>query len=360
MPKNDFPEYIVHDLLSDVPGLSYRSMFGGFGIYRDGRMIALIANDILYVKADDTSRETFQAAQGEPFRYQSGNHRPVVMDYWTVPDAALENGSLLAEWMELGHQAAQRAARPKPPRVSQPTEATPDDMVQRVTAQLQQLSEPAYARAQRWFFKEGIALYGVRTGQVRALADHYYRSLRQTTREELFDLCEELLRQHKQEPLIIAFQWSAKRIRSMDRTDFSRLQRWLKTYVSNWAACDGFATGLLGKYLLRFPGHEKRLAAWERSSNRWVRRASMVSLIPGLARGMFLPEALQRATRLQQDSDDMVRKGVGWTLKVASKRFPSEVWSFIMQHRKHMPRLVLRYAIELLPAHLRRQAMEKS
>ena len=48
---------------------SARRMFGGFGIFVDGVMIGLIADDVLYLKADDINKGDFEAAGMGPFTY---------------------------------------------------------------------------------------------------------------------------------------------------------------------------------------------------------------------------------------------------------------------------------------------------
>ena len=59
------------------------------------------------------------------------------------------------------------------------------------------------------------------------------------------------------------------------------------------------------------------------------------------------------------DENVMVQKGYGWLLKVYSQTYPMQVFGFVMEHKKQMPRLSLRYAIEKLPVELRKKAMEK-
>jgi DNA transformation protein and related proteins len=104
--RNEFVQHIVDSLASWAP-VSARGMFGGFGIYRDDRMFALIAYDTFYVKVDETSRPEFETAGLEPFTY--GENR-VVMAYYHPPVEALDDPQELAVWAEKGWQAALRAA----------------------------------------------------------------------------------------------------------------------------------------------------------------------------------------------------------------------------------------------------------
>jgi DNA transformation protein len=102
-----FVDHVV-DLLGPLDAVA-RRMFGGHGIFVDGLMFALIADDRLYFKADDASRAAFEAAGGEPFTYLRRG-RPASLSYYGVPDDALEDREALLEWAGHGIAAARRAA----------------------------------------------------------------------------------------------------------------------------------------------------------------------------------------------------------------------------------------------------------
>jgi 3-methyladenine DNA glycosylase AlkD len=109
----------------------------------------------------------------------------------------------------------------------------------------------------------------------------------------------------------------------------------------------------------KFPEYVHRLEEWAKSENRWVRRASAVTLILPARKGMFLKEILEIADSLLEDRDDLVQKGYGWMLKEASRLHQKEVFDYVMRKKAAMPRTALRYAIEKMPAELRQRAMEK-
>jgi len=74
--KSTFADYVVSDLLADVEGVRARAMFGGYGIYQDSLMFAIIVEDELYYKVSDLNRKDFEARGSEPFTYQAkGNKR---------------------------------------------------------------------------------------------------------------------------------------------------------------------------------------------------------------------------------------------------------------------------------------------
>ena len=90
-----------------------------------------------------------------------------------------------------------------------------------------------------------------------------------------------------------------------------------------------------------------------------MRRAAAVSLIIPARKGKFLKEILELADILLTDPDDMVQKGYGWMLKVASQSHQHEIYNYVIGNKKIMPRTALRYAIEKMPKELRIKAMEK-
>ena len=67
--RSEFVEYLTEQL-QPLGEVRARAMFGGWGFYLDGRMFALVAADVFYIKADDASRAEFTAGGLEPFRYE--------------------------------------------------------------------------------------------------------------------------------------------------------------------------------------------------------------------------------------------------------------------------------------------------
>jgi DNA transformation protein len=73
-------------------------MFGGAGLYRDGKMFGLIADDVVYLRVDDSNRERFVKAGSPPFRPYPD--KPGVMPYYEIPPDILEEPEALVEWAE--------------------------------------------------------------------------------------------------------------------------------------------------------------------------------------------------------------------------------------------------------------------
>ena len=72
-----------------------------------------IVEDTLYLKADAGSVESFQRAGGSPFRVIYKDGRTETMNYWTVPEEAMENPPAMQPWGRLALAAAVRGRKPK-------------------------------------------------------------------------------------------------------------------------------------------------------------------------------------------------------------------------------------------------------
>jgi len=112
--SNGFVE-LVKDALSGLGPVSVRRMFGGAGVYADGVMFGLIADDTLYLKADDATQRAFEAEGQGPFVY-AGRGRTIAMSYWRIPERLLDDSEEMVEWARGALGVARRKAAAKPRR----------------------------------------------------------------------------------------------------------------------------------------------------------------------------------------------------------------------------------------------------
>ncbi len=110
MKKNEFVEY-VKDVLSPFATITVRAMFGGYGVYTD-KMIGLIADNELYLKADMEAVVYFKACGSEPFTYQ-GKNKPVAMSYWKVLPEIMDEPEDLKKWFDLAVKSALKPQQSK-------------------------------------------------------------------------------------------------------------------------------------------------------------------------------------------------------------------------------------------------------
>jgi DNA transformation protein and related proteins len=101
----------VRELFASFGPVTVRRMFGGAGIYADGTMFALIADGVIYLKADERTVPAFVAEGLQQFTYQAGSGKRAVMSYWRMPDRLYDDSDELAEWARAALAAATRSAR---------------------------------------------------------------------------------------------------------------------------------------------------------------------------------------------------------------------------------------------------------
>jgi DNA transformation protein len=98
-------DYIV-DRLAPLGAASYRFMFGGFGIYLDGLMIAIVADETLLLRADEENRGDYEARGIGPFQPFAGKTHS--MPFYLVPDDIFEDQDEFLVWADRSRAAAVR------------------------------------------------------------------------------------------------------------------------------------------------------------------------------------------------------------------------------------------------------------
>ncbi|MDR0332012.1 MAG: DNA alkylation repair protein [Dysgonamonadaceae bacterium] len=211
------------------------------------------------------------------------------------------------------------------------------------------------------FFKNGEQplIYGVKMAEVSKIGKEFCNQINDWSKSEIFNLCEELWQSQYFEEEVIACLFSQSQYKKYEPDDFQIFEHWVKNYVNNWADCDTLCNHTIGTFVMMYPDYLNELKQWAKSSARWVKRASAVTLIIPARKGMFLNDIFEIADTLLLDKDDIVQKGYGWLLKATSEAHQKEVFDYVMKNKSVMPRTALRYAIEKMPADLKAEAMKK-
>lgn len=102
----------LHEQLAPLGEITSRKMMGGHCVYCNGVIFALVANDTLYLKADDVNRPDFEKA-GLP-AFKPFDDKPTVMQYYLAPPEVFESEQDLRKWAGGSVQAGLRAPKKKP------------------------------------------------------------------------------------------------------------------------------------------------------------------------------------------------------------------------------------------------------
>jgi 3-methyladenine DNA glycosylase AlkD len=232
---------------------------------------------------------------------------------------------------------------------------TPED----VRARLSRLSRAATRDSIQHYFKEPVSSWGVATPDLMPVAHDIYAYLKPLSARERNAFCEELWRGRMEEGSLVCHVYK-RFAKKFGGEDFRVFERWLDTYVNNWGHTDGVSCWMFAGAIANDPALVSRLRPWTRSKNRWKRRAAAVSLVPSARKGLHTGEILDIASRLLEDPDDMVQKGVGWLLKETYPKKSKEVMRFLLPWRDRTTRLVLRYAAEKMTPEDRARVLAKT
>ena len=107
-----FRNYLLEQL-GQIRLVTTRPMFGGLCIFAEGRAFALVADETLYFKVNDSNRPDFVLAGMGPFLPFGDPDKP--MQYYELPIEVLEDADQLAPWMAKAIAVAIAAkVKPKP------------------------------------------------------------------------------------------------------------------------------------------------------------------------------------------------------------------------------------------------------
>jgi 3-methyladenine DNA glycosylase AlkD len=237
-----------------------------------------------------------------------------------------------------------------------------ENILKAIRLELKNQINENYKKNNSNFFKEEIKIYGVRTPKVRLIAKKYFEEIKNWEKNEILNISEKLFKTGYNEEATIAIQWLRYIKKSLEEKDFEKLKKFTN-YIDNWSKCDDFCLNVLSHFIVKYPNFKQEIKDWSESKNRWKRRISAVVFIKGgsiwKVHPNYLQDIFEIAQKLLKDPDDLVQKGYGWMLKVTADTHQQKVFEFVMKNKKEMPRTALRYAIEKMPANLKKQAMKK-
>jgi len=129
------------------------------------------------------------------------------------------------------------------------------------------------------------------------------------------------------------------------------------SHINNWNLVDASAHLIIGAHL--YDKEKNILISLAQSNNLWERRIAIIATLYFI-RHNNLEWTFKIATILLNDTQDLIHKSVGWMLREAGKKNTEELVSFLNTHAYHMPRTILRYAIEKFPEQQRKSYVKVS
>ncbi len=126
--------------------------------------------------------------------------------------------------------------------------------------------------------------------------------------------------------------------------------------INNWDLVDLSAPKIVGLHILRHPEKSALLYSLADTAHLWSQRIAIISTLP-LIKADKYTHTLALAEKFLTHPHQLMHKATGWMLREAGKRSLPALTAFLDTHAPHMPRTMLRYAIEKLPDTQRRYYM---
>jgi 3-methyladenine DNA glycosylase AlkD len=242
------------------------------------------------------------------------------------------------------------------------TRVSPAKELREAKRRLERIRRPSGKFHPARYFRSAadLGFYNVGTEAMRALARSIYLAHRSDwTVDDAATFAGAAIRDRYLEVKSLGIDVLARHRRDFAPRLLPAWKRWLADgYAANWATTDAICCYLIGPLVVEHPELAERLRAWARHRTLWVRRASIVSLIPRVRLGESLDLAYEIARRLHGDREDLIQKAVGWTLREAGKRDMARLERYLRVNGPSIPRTTVRYAIERFPPARRRALLE--
>jgi 3-methyladenine DNA glycosylase AlkD len=203
-----------------------------------------------------------------------------------------------------------------------------------------------------YFRSQGdLGFYNTGTGPMRALARSIHLAHRDHwSIDEAMMFADVLIVDRHLEVKSLGVELVARYRRDFTPRLLPVCKRWLAAnHSSNWATTDAICGMLVGPLLVQYPALAVQMRSWSTHKNMWVRRASVVGLIPPARKGVALDLLYNNARRLHADQEDLIQKAVGWALREAGKAGMARLERYLRKNGPSIPRTTLRYAIERFP-----------
>lgn len=91
------------EILAPHGEITAKSMFGGYGIYKNGVIVAIIAYGEIYFKVDESNKSQYKSFDSEPFTYEAKGKKST-MSYWKVPIEILEDETKIGVWLDQSYK----------------------------------------------------------------------------------------------------------------------------------------------------------------------------------------------------------------------------------------------------------------
>jgi len=230
----------------------------------------------------------------------------------------------------------------------------------RIAKELVQRANKTKARNDALYHKhKNYISLGVSSPDFKLLMKAYKKQFQELGVKEALDLAQLFYRSDIEDEVYVGNFITALHAKSISASRIAFFDDALD-HFHTWGTIDDFCVHTLAVLLNRFPQQTIRLLRkWNCSKNLWKRRASVVVFTRKIGEsGRFTDEAIQLCNTLVGDTEDLVRKGVGWALKDAMRGNKQKVLPYVKELRvRGVPAVITLYALRDIKGSERKQIL---
>jgi len=226
--------------------------------------------------------------------------------------------------------------------------------------ELSAAGSPQRAAGEQRYLRSKLTFRGVSVPVMRRLARVWLRAHPDIPRRRLVAIARGAWRGEVHEVRSIAVEILVARADQLEDADLALLE-WMLRRAGTWAHVDVIAPVLVGSILDRHRAATVRvLDRWSRDGDFWLRRASLLALMPSLRRDdRDWRRFASYADRMLEEREFFIRKAIGWVLRELAKRDPRRVAEFVARRLPRISGVSFREAVRRLPS-TSRSRLEKA
>jgi 3-methyladenine DNA glycosylase AlkD len=245
--------------------------------------------------------------------------------------------------------------------MSSMTETTlkPEKIAVEMLELLRSHADEAKAASYQRFFKEPVNYFGLDNKGMKQIKQDLIDRVRESwTIADAVAFCHAMVEDPHMEARGLGYQTVAQFVGEAPAGLLADIKTWLEQSCDNWGLVDNLAPSVLAPLLELHPDLIPEVVSWTGSPCLWLRRGATVAFVPLVKKAAHLATAYEIASRLFDDTEDLMHKAVGWLLREAGKTDTERLKSFLLEHGPKIPRTTVRYAIERFPKDERKQLLE--
>ncbi len=204
-----------------------------------------------------------------------------------------------------------------------------------VTKFMEKMIDPKKIESDKRWHKEPVVSYGFSSSDFVKVYEKFNPIFYDLNLDERIELARKLIKSGNSTILHIGIHLLRISRKELNQTHFKFFNECFD-HITDWGNTDLFCSEILRPMLEKMPEKViKLLRKWNKSENKWKRRASVVVFTRSTAKsGKFIDEALELCANLIWDEEDLVRKGVGWALKDNMRADKNRVIEYVKSLRR--------------------------